>query len=172
MINSNIFNIDFSRLIQWNVATSLRTTVRMKWLTVLIKPVESIYLHFLDWRYEQLYVMSHNSQVVYLRKVLNDKFDPSDRRIQIVNVEVYEPVWYYDSAENKPVYHYDTVDESPVYYYDPEDFSENNFDFLVLIPNALKPATPAETEEFERKVRVIVDYYKLYSKNYNIKWID
>jgi|GEM_PF-326864 len=171
MINSNIFNIDFSRLVQWNVPTFLRTTVRMKWLTVLIKPVESIYLHFLDWRYEQLYVMSHNSQVVYLRKVLNDKFDPSDRRIQIVNVEVYEPVWYYDSAENKPVYHYDTVDESPVYHYDKADFNANNTDFVVKLPIAIKPGTPEAVAELERQVRYFVDYYKLYSKEYKLEWV-
>ena len=170
MINSSIFNIDFGRLVQWNVATFLRTTVRMKWLRVLIKPVEQLYDAFLDFRKEQLYIMSHNSQVVYLRKVLNDKFDPSDRRIQIVNVEVYEPVWYYDTADNKPVYHYDTADNKPVYHYDQADYNQNNTDFIVKLPIAIKPGTPEAVAELERKVMYYVDYYKLYSKEYKLVW--
>jgi len=170
MINANIFNIDFGRLVQWNVATFLRTTVRMKWLRVLIKPVEQIYDAFLDFRNEQLYIMSHNSQIVYLRKVLNDKFDNTDRRIVIENVEVYEPIWYYDTAENKPVYHYDTADGAPVYHYDQADYNQNNTDFVVKLPNAIKPGTPEAVTELERQVRYYVDYYKLYSKEYKLVW--
>ena len=114
--------------------------------------------------------MSHNSQIVYLRKVLNDKFDNTDRRIVIENVEVYEPIWYYDTAENKPVYHYDTADGAPVYHYGQADYNQNNTDFVVKLPNAIKPGTPEAVAEMERQVRYLVDYYKLYSKEYKLVW--
>jgi hypothetical protein len=169
-MNANIFKINYTWLLLWNVATFLRATVRMKWLNVVISPLIGIYDNLLQFRDEQLYKMSHNSQVVYLEKVLNDKFDYSLREIYIKNSEVYEPVWFYDTDENKPVYHYDSADEAPVYYYDQSDFENYNSDFEVIIPNRLKPATPEEIAAFELQVKMLVDYYKLYSKRYIIKY--
>ena len=114
--------------------------------------------------------MSHNSQIVYLQKVLNDKFDENDRRIKVRNSEILEPVWHYDAQEQNPVYYYDTADDVPVYFRSPTDFNELNADFEVVMPLGLKPATQPEIEAFELQVSLLVDYYKLYSKKYIIKY--
>ena len=169
-MTSNIFNIDFDRLVIWNLANFLRRTVRAVWLNIITVPVRQVYTQFLAFREKSLYKLAHNSQVVYLQKVLNDKFDNTDRRISIRNSNILEPVWHYDTQEQKPVYYYKTGDKKPVYFRSQADFDRLNSDFEVIIPLALKPATQPEVDAFELQVRLLVDYYKLYSKKYIIKY--
>ena len=169
-MTSRIFDINFYRFFIWNLPVFLRTTVRMAWLKVIAYPVFNIYYRLLNFRKASLYKMLHNSQVVYLQKVLNDKFDATDRRIKVKNSDILEPVWHYDAQEQKPVYYYDTADNVPVYFRSQSELYELNSDFEVVIPLALKPATQPEIEAFELQVSLLVDYYKLYSKKYIIKY--
>ena len=169
-MTSRIFDINFYRFFIWNLPTLLRTTVRMIWIKTIVSPVWNIYDRLLDFRRASLYKMSHNSQIVYLQKVLNDKFDYTDRRISIRNSDILEPVWHYDAQEQRAVYYYDTADDVPVYFRSQAYFERLNADFEVIIPLALKPATQPKVEVFELQVSLLVDYYKLYSKKYIIKY--
>ena len=169
-MTNNIFNIDFDRLVIWNLATFLRRTVRVIWLLVITSPLLRTYNQLLDFRAQSLYKMAHNSQIVYLQKVLNDKFDNTNRGIEVRNSDILEPVWHYDAQEQKPVYYYDTADEHPVYFRSQADFNRLNSDFEVVMPLALKPGTQQEVDALELQVRLLVDYYKLYSKKYIIKY--
>jgi len=169
-MTSNIFNIDFDRLVIWNLATFLRRTVRVIWLRVITSPVGRTYEQLLLFREQSLYKLAHNSQIVYLQKALNDQFDDIDRGIRVRNSDILEPVWHYDTQDQKPVYYYDTTDEHPVYFRSQADFDRLNSDFEVVIPVALKPATQPEVDAFELQIRLLVDYYKLYSKKYIIKY--
>ena len=169
-MTNNIFNIDFDRLVIWNLATFLRRTVRVIWLRVITSPVVRTYDQLLLFRELYLYRLSHNSQIVYLQKVLNDQFDTINRGIIVKNSFILEPVWHYDAQDQKPVYYYDTADDHPVYFRSQEDFVRLNSDFEVVIPVALKPATQPEIDAFELQIRLLVDYYKLYSKKYIIKY--
>jgi len=169
-MNIQIFNVDFIKVIQGNLATFLRKQTRVHWLGSLISPVVALYNLYLQFRKEKLYQMSHNSQVVYLEKVLNDKFDKSLRGIRIVNSELIEPVWHYDKQDEKPVWYYDRQDSLPVWFRDQADFDNYNSDFEVVIPLRLKPGTTEAVEKFETAVKLLVDYYKLYSKKYILKY--
>ena len=169
-MTNNIFNIDFDRLVIWNLATFLRRTVRVIWLRVITSPVLRTYNQLLDFRAQSLYKMAHNSQIVYLQKALNDKFDDTNRGIIIRNSTILEPVWHYDTQDQQPVYYYDIADDKPVYFRYQSDFEQLGSDFYVIIPVSLKPATPPEVDAFELQVRLLVDYYKLYSKKYIIKY--
>ncbi len=168
---SSIFDIDYRKVVIGNLATFLRTLVRVQWLYVLITPLIGLYEVFKRFREDKLYQMNHNSQVVYLEKVLNDKFDPVEREIVVQNTDLLEPVWHYDPVEQRPVYYYDEQQDAPVIFHDPEIFDQLNADFEVIIPQRLQPADAAEREKFETAVRVLVDYYKLYSKKYLLKYV-
>jgi hypothetical protein len=165
-----IYTVDYPKVILSNLATFLRKVTRVNWLYYIIYPIIQLYYVFLDFRSSQLYKMSHNSQVVYLRKVLNDRFDNSQRGIEVKTVAVIEPQWHYDTADNKPVWYYDTADDKPVWFRDKADFDNYNADFEVRIPLRLKPDTADAQAQFETKVRLLVDYYKLYSKKYLLKY--
>ena len=166
----NIYNVDFVSVIQGNLATFLRKITRVSWLGSLVSPVVALYNVYLQFRTDKIYQMSHNSQVVYLEKVLNDKFDNSLREIRVQNSALLEPVWHYDTQDNKPVFYYDTADNKPVWFRNQADFDNYNSDFEVIIPVRLQPGTPEEVEKFETAVKLLVDYYKLYSKKYVLKY--
>ena len=168
---SNFFNIDYRKVIIGNLATFLRTRVRVQWLYVLITPLIGLYEVFKRFREDKLYQMSHNSQVVYLEKILNDNFDPVEREIVVQNTDLLEPIWHYDPVEQRPVYYYDEQQDAPVIFHDTEIFDQLNADFEVIIPQRLQPADPSEREKFETAVRVLIDYYKLYSKKYHLKYL-
>jgi len=169
-MTEQIFNIDWLKIKLANIETFLRTTVRVQWLSSLTNPVEKLYNAYLQFRTEKLYQMSHNSQVVYLEKVLNDQFDNDLREIRIQNSPLLEPVWHYDKQDNKPVWYFDKQDNLPVWFRDQASFNDYNSDFEVIIPARLTPGTPEEVEKFETEVKLLVDYYKLYSKKYIIKY--
>ncbi|HEY4543614.1 MAG TPA: hypothetical protein VIG40_03125 [Tissierellaceae bacterium] len=102
--------------------------------------------------------MSYNSQVVYMQKMLNDYFDPYLRRIRIENNSMDDRVLFYTEPRNKPVI-FDTK----------RFFSEKwqrNYDFLVIIP---KDVILSEKEKTQ--MHNLIEYYKLYSKNYEIKYV-
>jgi hypothetical protein len=170
MMNNRIYQIDFRKLVIWHLPTFLRTSVRVIWLTVLVNPLLSLYSRLQDFMEESRYKLAHNSQVVYMNAVLNDQFDAVLRRIYIENVQGYEPVWYYDTNQGKPVYFYDSSDNAPVYHYDRSDFDYNNTDFIVHLPQDIKPADADELAELETVIKLLIDYYKLYSKAYQLKW--
>lgn len=169
-MSPNIYHINFGKLIAAHLPGILRKNRRMAFLAILIKPVKSLYDAFISWRADRLYLMRHNSQAIYIRKVLNDRFDPVQRGIKVANSPVLEPVWHFDTVDNRPVYYFDTSDNKPVYFRDPADFLELNADFEVIVPLRLKPADATDLNDFEIRLRTLVDYYKLYSKKYNIKY--
>mgnify|MGYP000252482231 FL=1 len=51
----------------------------------MVQGVNIVYGNFMRWRQDKQYRLSHNGQVCYLRAVLNDQFDPIERRITITD---------------------------------------------------------------------------------------
>lgn len=161
----NIYNINFHRLIE-QIALVRRNTP-LAWLKVLVSPILVLYNDFISYRRDALYRLNHNSQVCYLKAALNDKFDNALRRITIANLPFTEPVWVSELADNEPVW----IDENEaVWLNEVEDFI-NNADFTVLVPLDLQPATENDNIAFETKMKGVLEYYKLYSKNYIIRWV-
>lgn len=74
---------------------------RMDWLKTLLKPFKTIWNTFLSDRSNVLQKMSHNGQVIYLQKVINDLYDANLRRIQIVDGDFANKWWLYWESENE-----------------------------------------------------------------------
>ncbi|WP_281752499.1 hypothetical protein [Neptunitalea chrysea] len=140
-------------------------------LSVMLRPLELLHLDFLNFRANSIYRVKHNSQIVYMEAMLNDLFDPLERRIRIVNTEFKQPVYFYEPLENREVYHYEPEDNDPVHYYEPDDIVGDGVDFSVCVPPQLQPEGETAETAILTRMRGEIDYYKLYSKNYNILWV-
>lgn len=167
-----IYTINWAALIESLMPLLNRDQLTLKWLNALIQPLVTLYLDFLNFRRSSLYKVSHNSQVVYLQKMLNDKFDDSLRRIRINNAVIKEPVWFYEPEDDKPVWFYEPEDNKPVIFYEDSDFNGDGVDFTVLVPSSLRPATATAEQAYITRMSGQINYYKLLSKNYTIVWID
>ncbi|MDY3522054.1 hypothetical protein PG644_10485, partial [Riemerella anatipestifer] len=80
---SQIYNTDIEKLAVLLTPTFLRKERFMAWLRCLLFPIKPIQERGLSERAEDLYKLEHTAQVCSIEKVLNDRFDVSERRIRI-----------------------------------------------------------------------------------------
>lgn len=149
------YNLDINKLTILLTPTFLRKERFLAWLRVIHFPLIEIVDKFNFNRNENLYNLAHNGQVCYLRVVLNDRFDPIQRRIKIADGNRYQRQYIYTRGEQKPKY------LGKIYLYDRADYGDTGVDFIVLIPRGLI------YNEYEMKA--LVDFYKLASKRYKIQ---
>jgi len=161
-----IYIIDYNKLVVWLLPTFLRKVKLFTWLQVLIAPIKELYSDFLKFRKRVNYKLSHNSQVCYLQKVLNDAFDTELKRIYIENGIFLQALYVYTPEEQLPVY----IDTQ--YIYSDADLMGGADDFIVRVPIELKPASPIALEGFLSDMKALINEYKLGSKTYNIIWIE
>jgi hypothetical protein len=168
---NNIFQINWPTFVDSLLLLSLRKTFIKAWLKCLIEPIKDLHARLLIYRNHSLYRVRHNSQIAYMEAVLNDHFDNVLRRIRIKNVSLKQPVYFYEPEENKEVFFYEPEDNKPIYFYEDDELAGEGVDFVVCVPPILQPLVEADEIELLTKMRGQIDYYKLYSKNYTIIWV-
>lgn len=149
------YNLDINKLTTLLTPTFLRKEKFLAWIRVLHFPLIEIVDKFNFNRNENLYNLAHNGQVCYLRGALNDRFDPSQRRIRITDGNRYKREYIYTDGEQKPRY------LGTIYLRDDADYGDTGVDFIVEVPRGLT------YNQFEMKY--FIDFYKLASKRYKIQ---
>lgn len=128
----------------------------LKWLYSLILPVKSVYGDFVNNRSANIYRLTHNSQVCYLRKVLNDAFDMSQRRIYIADGNRFPRLYIYTSGEQQKKY------LGKMYLRQFNDFADSGVDFRVIVPEGF------DISGNSAQLNALINMYKLASKRYKI----
>lgn len=132
----NNYDIDFSRLVRWNVFAHLLKPKMLKWLYGLIYPIVLIHNAFIRYRQSKLYEIAMNYQVCYLEAFLNDRFDFTQRRIHIDDAETVEQVYLFQEEEEKPEYLFQEIEDDPLYLYtEGESLGDLLNDFIVFVPS-------------------------------------
>lgn len=156
-MSNNVYRIDWEKLIQLFLPISLRKVLVTCLFYSVVYPLKQLHQLFINFRNDRLKRLSYNSQVVYLQKMLNDEFDPFSRQIRIVNNSIDDRRLFYYQHRDKPLY-------LGKHYFFGEHWSRN-YDFLVLIPEDLEL-----TDVQIIQLRNLIEYYKLYSKQYEIRY--
>lgn len=171
-MSNGIYNTNFEQTAKLNIKSEFWETTVGKMIVSCNKPLNTIRDGFTSFRESCIYKVSHDSRKASIEKVLNDSFDRLQRRIRIANVQPRQTVHLYEPGDDRPAYVYEPIDEKPLFLYEQIGDLLNTVNFVVLLPNAIKPSTPAELFKLETKINAQVDYYKLYSKNHTLLWID
>ncbi len=100
-------------------------------------------------------------QVVYLEKLLNDRFDPELKRIRIVKGVAYEAIPLYLKDEIKPQKFYKKEEGIPQVLYTKEETLNFEVDFIVQVPIDV----PFDMNE----LRAYLDLDVLPSKTYKVQ---
>ena len=131
-----------------------------------VSPLQWLHTQFVLWKHDAEYRVQKNGQVCHLRAVLNDMFDPIDRRITIT-----------DNAENVGyiILHHRDTDQSvrlpargsgrAVILNRRGYGGVNGYDFWVNLPVALYGKVDLA------QVTGVVNTYKLASKRFSINFI-
>ena len=164
-----MFDIDFKRLILQLLPTFYRQPLIFGLLRAALIPLEYIYQQFCNVRYAHNYKLQHNGQVCYLRAVLNDAFQSSYGKFDILTIQK-EGEWLYaiteigtkltvSTSEDETVNgkYVDNGQVVPVVY---SEFSLNKAqnNFIVSVPFDLY------SDQMLIAIASLVDKYKLISK--------
>ncbi|HUM50496.1 MAG TPA: hypothetical protein PK431_01735 [Chitinophagales bacterium] len=139
----------------------LRKIRIISYLFALIEPIKAMYNAFLQFMLDQLYDAKINGQVIKLERVLNDTFDPIDRRIFITDGEYYTPSVFYEEYKDIPVIFYEEGNiNNPIFYSETSLDGRVSFNFFVNVP---------ESVFFDKThVRAVVNKYRIFGRTFDI----
>lgn len=149
------YKVDFDRLVLLLLPTFLRKPVLFGYVRALITPIASLHYKWSRMRDENLTKLSYNSQRCYLRKALNDKYDPDLRRITIDGTLDTTQDYIYTPAENLDVY------LGVMYLAQDFNYSNSIVDFLVNVPGQL-------LNDKINEITATINFYKLAGKSYKL----
>jgi hypothetical protein len=151
-----MYKIDYNRLLLWLVPAYLRKPVLLSYLNVLVSLVKTMYYDFLTSRQRNIYALEHNGQRCYFRAALNDEYDSSLRRIEILDGNRYSRGYIYTAGEEKARYLGAFIIRPAT------DYADTGVDFIVRIPLELKSVINIH------QLHSLINYYRLASKRYDI----
>lgn len=149
------YKVDYNKIVLLVLPAFLRKPITASYLQAVIMPIANLYDKWRVFRDDNLYKLHHTGQVCYLRKVLNDKLDPSLRRIYIGDGQRYERQYLYTTGENKPKF------LGTMYLRESADYADTGVDFNVYAPQSI-----IENSIYE--LIALLDFYKLGGKKYKI----
>lgn len=149
------YRVDFDKLILLLLPTFLRKPVLFGFVRALVAPIASLHYKWSRMRDENLIKLSYNSQRCYLRKALNDKYDPELRRITIDGTRDTTQDYIYTAAENLDVY------LGVMYLEQDFNYSNSTVDFLVNVPGQV-------LNDKINEITATINFYKLAGKSYKL----
>lgn len=153
-----MYKLDFKKLVIWLTPQWLRKSTILLLLQVFIMPVRDLFDSLNRFVDAKLYRLNHNSQVCYLRAVLNDKFDFFQRRILIGDFEGRERIYFWPQADRR-----DVNFENTQFFWPDSAYADSGVDFTVKIPEGV-----AFNQSEMARLNAEIREYKLPGKNYNI----
>lgn len=137
-MNQNIYDINYQKLIKWLTPVPLRGVKFLSLMGVMVFPLVSLYQAFLLYRKAKIYQLMITPQKCYLERLLNDRYDFTNRRIYIDDGVDKPPTFIYQNAELKPLYIYNRSEGQPQkYIYTGGESGDLKDDFTVFVPLAI-----------------------------------
>jgi len=155
-----MFDINWANIINWLMHPALRTEFNVNFINALLWPFQELYNLFTNFRNDNIYRLNHSSQVCYIRAVLNDAFDITERRITVVNAGGLTVNLLYPDLDLKEILLQPDPDDTLLIYQD-SAYNGGEYDFIVNVPFSVSEAQLYQMESLLNK-------YKLASKRYDI----
>ncbi len=157
-----IFNINYANLVSTLLPVRLRKPIQTAWLKALVSgSMLPLYNTFSSNRSNNLYFLSHCSQVCFLEATLNDNFDNTSRRIFISDMYIANQLYVYLDIES----YFDFIGldseigstsySSPSWLYTGAEMSAATNGFIVNIPIIYSGVISSF------RIRSLVDKYRL-----------
>lgn len=166
-----MFNLDFAYIIECLLPPFLRGPKMLAWLISLTKPIETLYNTFQAFRSSSLDKVSYNSQIIYLEKLLNDRFNPSMvAPIYIADVANISYTYVANKAEGyDPIYIGNKAEAGTPLYIGNRSEYQGQYEFKVMVPAAVYADLLADNEALLNTMKALINFYKLAGKRYLIQ---
>ena len=155
------YKIDWNILALDNLPTMLRKPSVSALAQILLKPINSLYYKWYNWRIDNIYKLDHTNQICYLRGSLNDKFDPVERRIYIGNGLLFDTQYIFTEAEEQDVWLDTEAETETIWLRTEPETADTGLDFIVYVPETIY------NTQLDG-LRAHIEFYKAGGKRYNI----
>jgi hypothetical protein len=160
---ASFYNIDLKKLSRISLPKSKRKAKRLARIYAAIYAASEVFQQLMRFRKAKLYQLMITPQVCYLERLLNDRWDFTQRRIRIVDGSDKPPLFIYQEAEEKPVFIYQEEENQPVFIYTEGESETITDDFIIQVPVAVS---------FDiNEMKSLVKAYKLAGTKFNIQII-
>lgn len=160
-MNENIYDINYNRLGGWLLPPMLRKNKTLRFVSVLLLPIATLYQFFLIYRATKLYELTITPQKCYLERLLNDRYDSTLRRIYIDDGQEKPPFYIFQRPELKPKFIYKNTENRPKYIYTSGESGNLTDDFVIYVPMGLAFEEPEMVS--------LVKVYKLAGTKFKIQ---
>lgn len=142
-----MYGINWQLFIQERLPSPARKPVHIAWIDALLAPLKNLHTRFVLFRTITGRSVRITGQVKIMEYWLNELYDSSERRFEILDYTNTTPILIWGESYNNPIY-------LPIF------LSSSEFDFLVIAPCQLK----------NKKVyiKAFLDRYKLAGKRYKL----
>ncbi len=159
------YDINYKKLALLLLPTFLRKPIVAGLLYAGTSALNRLHLVFSEFRKDVDYRVNYNGQVCYLRAVLNECFDPIDRRITVTeNAEEPESMWLYMRQTEERKLISPREDQEPLMITRRGFAGAGSYDFWINLPFEIYAEVDLE------RVKAITNMYKLASKRYGINF--
>lgn len=164
-VNVKRYDINYTKVVNQRIPEDLRKPILTALMMVFASPFINIYNLLMSFRTNVIYKLTITPQVVYLEKMLNDRYDTSERRITITDGKTYNSIFLFKKTESKPVFLFlkSEVGFLKTFLFQKNETGQFTWDFIVNVPVAVSFNT--------NELIALVNTYKLASKTYKIKII-
>lgn len=161
MMNSRYYEVNYAQYAMQLLTNNYRIDMVIAIIKAMAAPLDEIHSSFDTLR--QNIDFNTYSQVCYMQGLLNDNFDPLERRIRIRNASIdYDYYLLHKRNKKKPV-RLARRGVKPYYWCTRGMLRSQNIDFKIILPVGY-----SLSEEEENSLRNLVNQSKLASKRYII----
>lgn len=142
----------------------LRRPRLLAFARALTQPAAELYATWLRYTIQTRHELSYNGQTLQLERALNDKFDPTLRRIQIINTQTYAvPVYLnFIREQEAETYVYSAAEGLPGLYLLTYAEQIGQVGFTVRVPAVLRPQELALRTRINQLKIALVKYRIIY----------
>ena len=160
------YDVLFKRLALLLLPTFWRRPLFAALTYAAVSPLQYLHTRFMLWKRDTDYRIQHNGQVCYLRALLNDMFDPIDRRFTITKTAENVGFVTLHKREQSEAVLIPRRGSGRIVILNRRGFGGiNGYDFWINIPIALYGEVDIA------QVKAVVNSYKLASKRFSINFI-
>ena len=152
------YDFDIIKYAQYVLRPSLRKRKIFAIISIFLLPLIFIYTLFKSYRKQAINKLNINGQVIYIEKVLNDRFFLKNREIYITDIAGEESYLYHRREEQIPSYLYkrgEGVGKNHIRQRGAGNYSGN---YVVNIPSFLSA--------YECEIKNLIEYYKTAGRTY------
>lgn len=159
----SLFDVNYDILSYQLLPVRLRKVKTVAWIRCIIAPIKWLYNLFGVSRANNLYHLTHNSQVVFLSAALNDIFDPLGRGIYIEDGQYEDPLFVYITPETRPLWLGLSSEIGSSFYPVPQVLYTDSE--TSLLGNAFVVKVPVTLAFDMQRMIALINKYRLASKN-------